>query len=239
MIVILASRYDARAGWLASRWADAGACLLTCEDLSVCGWRYDPRRPLDGTAVLGGRERATKDIRGVLTRLSAVTDLELTHIVPADRAYVAAEMTAFLTCWLSTLPCPVLNPPTPVSLTGPNLRSEQWALAAARLGMALQPAPVRLGLQAPAEGSSQTATATVTVVGDRAFGDTPEALRRRAIQLARATEALLLGVSFSSLQPDARFTGVTTCPDVDSPEAADAVLELLTPPAKQRERPHG
>ena len=47
------------------------------------------------TAVVAGRPLATRDICGVLTRLPWVVEQDLDFIVPADRAYVAAEMMAY------------------------------------------------------------------------------------------------------------------------------------------------
>ena len=239
MIAVLASRFDETARWLVARWAAAGACLLTCADLSVSGWRYHLSQPLAGTAVLGGREVPLTDIRGVLTRLPCVSDLELLHIVPADRAFVAAEMTAFLTCWLSGLSCSVLNRPSPGCLTGPSFRAEQWAAAAAKLGMPIRPARARLGLRPSHEARREAPTATVTVVGNRCFGAVDGVLLRQAPRLARVMGVDLLGVHFSSPGPGAVFVGVTTSPAVDTPDVADAVLDCFRASMAGRDKPLG
>ena len=119
MIVIVASHYDMSARRLSERWADDDVSLLTTEDLSICGWRYYPSDPDKSTIVVGGREVKQSEIRGVFTRLPWVSEVELQHIVSADRAYAAAEMSAFLLCWLSGLTCPVINRPTVGCLNGP------------------------------------------------------------------------------------------------------------------------
>ena len=119
MIVVLASRHDRACGRLVADWA-GHASLLTCQDLSVRGWRYGPGGVADA-AVLGGRLTRAGEIEGVLTRLPRVDQSELGHIVPGDRGYVAEEMTAFLAAWLSDLRCPVLNRPTATCLLGPVL----------------------------------------------------------------------------------------------------------------------
>jgi hypothetical protein len=227
MIAVLASQYDETARWLVSRWAEAGGVLLTCEDLSSSGWRYNPATPLDGSAVLGGREVALKDIRGVLTRLPALSALELHHIVPADRPYVAAEMTAFLTCWLSGFPIPVLNRPSPGSLTGPNFRAEQWAAIALKLGVRIRSTSDRLGLS-PLQEAQHKAPTTVTVIGKQCFGEAASALFSTAAELARTMGVELLGVHFDTPDPDALFLSVTTSPSIDTPELADAVLDHFT-----------
>jgi hypothetical protein len=241
MIVILASRYDKTAEWLATRWAAAGAdgCVLTCEDLSVSGWQYRPSQPLAGTAVVGGREVATNAIRGVLTHLPHVSDLELIHIDPPDRAYVAAEMTAFLTVWLSDLPCRVLNRPSPGCLTGPSFIAEQWVAAASKLGMRIRPTRTRLGLNRSHEIEREAPVARVTVIGSRCFGEVDEVLRRRASQLACTMGVDMLGVHFSGSEPDALFVGVSTSPDISTPDVADAILDYFTTLTDQTDKPLG
>jgi hypothetical protein len=123
MLVIVASRYDSEAQALASRWGDHDAHVLSCQDLSVTGWRNCLPDRRASTAVIGGRVISDADITGVLTLLPCVMTHELLHIVPEDRAYVAAEMMAFLVSWLHGLAAPVINRPTPVCLMGPNWRA--------------------------------------------------------------------------------------------------------------------
>ena len=98
MLVVVASRYDEIARSLVDRWAKQEARLLTCEDLSVVGWRHSLRSVggdssplLDSTAVIDKQVVRVEEISGVLTRLSYVFEQELLHIVPGDRVYVAAE----------------------------------------------------------------------------------------------------------------------------------------------------
>lgn len=97
MLVVVASRYDEIARSLVDCWAKQGARLLTCEDLSVVGWRHslrgvggDSSPLLDSTAVVDAQVVGVEEISGVLIRLPCVFEQELLHIVPDDRAYVAA-----------------------------------------------------------------------------------------------------------------------------------------------------
>src|SRR5207248_10861849 len=100
---------------------------------------------------------------------------ELSHIVPADRDYVAAEMTAALLAGLARLRCPVINPPSGSSLCGPRWHPERWSILATSLGLPLLPltrravpglAPIAPRAVAP-PGCEHHA---VTVVGSRAIG---------------------------------------------------------------------
>ncbi len=228
VLVIVASRHDGAAWTLTDRWAAHDAALLICEDLSAAGWRHPLGVTERSTAVVGGRVVAVDEITGVLTRRPYVVEQELTHIVPADRAYVAAEMTAFLLSWLSVLECPVLNRPTPTGLGGPNWWPEQWVYAAARLGL-----PVRLVRRRSALSTNiapevaDPHPVTVTVVGERCFGSVDEALAAQAQRLARAVGVDLLAVRFSGDEPGADFLDADLWPDVSSPEIADAILECF------------
>jgi len=177
VLIVLAHRYDQGARELVSRWSANGARLLTSADLSLSGWRHYSDATAESTAVVGGRVVPVAEITGVLTLLPGIFDQELIDIVPSDRSYVAAEMTAFLLCWLSTLRCPVINRPTPTCLSGPYWRQERWVSAAAGLGIPVHPHHRRVVL---AKGSTShrpgPQSATVSIVGAQSFGEVDDAL---------------------------------------------------------------
>jgi hypothetical protein len=219
VLVVVASRLDEGARTLADRWTEVR--VLTCEDLSVAGWRH--RLGGTSTAVVGGEMVTATEIEGVLTRRSRVLEWELDHIVPGDRAYVAAEMTAFLRSWLSGLGCPVLNKPVTTCLSGPGWCREQWVFTAVRLGIPARPVRWRLGGSADAPEAAFTAT----VVGDRCLGAADSASAAWALRLARAAGVDLLAARFGEAEAGFELLGADPWPDVSSPEVADAILEYL------------
>src|SRR5438034_2764184 len=175
MLAIIADGADLVADALAARWrqrTSADVALLTPADLSRRGWRYRLGTGAGpaGAAIIADRIVPVEEIDGVLTRLPSVSPHHLPHIIPADREYVAAEMTAFLTAWLSGLTCPVLNRPTPGCLTGPAWRPQHWAHLAAQLAIPTQQAA--------------DVDAEVTVVDEHCFG--PDGLCVPARRLAAA-----------------------------------------------------
>ena len=226
MIIVIASCYDQGARTVAARWGTDRAAVLTCADLSVPGWRHYSATPGTSVAVVSGRAVPVEDITGVVTCLPSVSELELLHIVPAERAYVAAEMTAFLLSWLSALTCPVVNRPSAVCLCGPFWRPEQWAHAASRAGMRVQPVSRRVALTAEATPAAAESI-TVTVVGERCFGQADPAVMAGVRRLARAAGVDVLAVQVSGPEPSATFLGADLCPDLTSADTADAVLEHL------------
>jgi hypothetical protein len=225
LIVVLGSRYDATAQRLVERWAEHDARLLTCEDLSTAGWHYHLADRSTATAVIGGRKISVDEIQGVLTRLPWVTGQELVSIDPADRGYVAAEMSAFLVFWLSELDCRVLNRPTPGTLNGPCWHREQWMMAARRAGMRVAAERRRLGSDSTAVLPKPAAASTVTVVGARCLGQVENSLLEQSRRLAEAAAVEFLGVRFSSPYSDAIFLDATLYPNIESVEVTDAILE--------------
>ncbi len=225
MFVVLAGRDDGAARRLVEGWpGEAG--LLTCRDLCRRGWCHAPGRS-GGTAVIDGRTVPAEAIEGVLVRLPCAFEWELGVIAAADRGYVASEMTAFLSAWLSELPCPVFNRPSPIHLMGPSWSDEGWRHAAARLGIRT----ARSGVEG---------TLTVTVVTGRVVSEaTDDATREVAVALARdadeaardATVALAreAGVStlrarFASDPQGPLFAGADYWVDVDDPAVVSAVV---------------
>lgn len=227
MIVIFASRYDKSASSLAERWKNYDARLLTCDDLSVSGWRHFLNAEESDVAVVSGQIVDVAAIEAVLIRWPGIFAPELIQIAEHDRDYVATEMMAFLVSWLTNLRCPVVNKPTPVNLTGPAWRLEQWTHVAAQLGIPVKPARRHIARGAVNKGlAAETAAASVTIVGDRCFGNVDPLLLEQARQLAGAGGVSLLKVGFTGPEAGSFLAGVDLVPDLTD-ETTDATLDLL------------
>jgi hypothetical protein len=227
MFVIVAGRHDHAAKTLLARWTDKKAGLLTCDDLSVAGWRHYLAHDRVSTAVIGGTVVNVNEIEGVVSRLPYVPEDELTMISSPDRSFVASEMHAFLVSWLSSLECPVLNPPTPACLNGPNWRQEKWLHVAAKLGIPVLWTHHRWGETSPigATSMNQTHVTVVTVVGDRSLGFADESLKMHAQELADQADVDLLRVWFNGSERGSSMVATDLWADVADPVIADAMLE--------------
>jgi hypothetical protein len=229
MLVVVSDRHDTGAAALVHRWRAHEAQLLSCEDLSIAGWCHSLEHPGISTAVVGGRVISVNKIAGVLTLLPWVMPNQLINTVPEDRAYVAAEMTAFLVSWLSELTCPVLNRPTPACLMGPNWRPERWVHAAARAGIPVRPVRRHVALAAdPAPEHAEGAPTTVMVIGGCCLGEADRMLAIHARRLAAVAGVDMLAVHFDRPDADARLVGADLRPDISSPAIADAILEYFS-----------
>ena len=136
MILVIAGRQTARAlrrlrGRAARPRNDGAVTVLDPAGLSVPGWTYDPADPDSGRIVIDGQAGHAAGLTAVITALDAVAPGDVPHVRIADRAFVAAEMTAFLRGWLATLACPVVDPPTTLALSGPGADRAVWSAAAA------------------------------------------------------------------------------------------------------------
>lgn len=228
MLIVLASRHDQRAREIAERWKSLDAGLMTCHDLSLPGWRYYPGKPEDSTAVVDGKVVWWPQITGVLTRIPCINPGELTHIHLEDREYVAAEMTSFLTAWLSSLSCPVLNRPTATCLSGPAWRSEQWGCAAAAAGISAEFVQRSVYRANPIISSSAEVSRTaVTVVGNRWFGQVDPTVGEQARRLAAVAGVNLLELWVGERDSGSRVVSVNLWPDLSSTEILEAVTEFV------------
>jgi hypothetical protein len=224
MILILASRHDDGARRAVAAWEADGARLLTAEDLSRPGWQYSPLQPGRSVAMVGSDRVTADEIEAVLIRLPAVVGDELPGIVSEDRDYVAAEMTAFLVAWLTSLECRVVNRPTPTCLMGPNWRPEQWSLAAAKAGMRVRPVRRLAAANLDQPTTESDAGAEVTLIGQHCFGAPTDALRAQIRRLGDAAGVDLLRVHLV----DGAFAGADIWPDLEDPVLSECLRSYLT-----------
>ncbi|UQA59903.1 hypothetical protein [Polyangium aurulentum] len=226
MIVVLASRSDEASRGLVDRWSSHGARLLLPDDLSVVGWRHGAGSVSGARAIVGGDPVPIEAIQAVLVRMACVAPVDLPHIRPDERIYVAAEMTAFLLAWLTSLPCPVYNRPTATGLMGPVFRPEQWIQVAAHCGIPVTTVR-RTGAGYAAPTHPPESIKTVVVVGETCLRAPSEAARARALAVARSAGASLLDVHFQGPAADPVCVGADVWLDVGDPIIADALLALL------------
>jgi hypothetical protein len=210
VLAVLASSLDPAARDLVAAWATAGAALISAQDLSSEGWSFRVAEPRGGTAVVEGRRVPVAELEAVLTRRPAVVAEELAWIDPADRAYMAAEMNAFLVAWLAALPCPVFNRPTPNALTGPAWGPLHWAAAAEGAGVRWVT-------------DEHGPTHDVVVCGSASVGAASPAEAADARALAHAAGVELLGVRFCAQGACA----ATPTPRLDDEDVRAAVLGQL------------
>ena len=223
-LLVLAGAADGAARGFVARQAAQGAVLLTPRDLSRPGWRLRVGDVAASVAVAGGRRIPGAGIKGVLTRLPAITPQDLPHIAREDRAYVAAEMTAFLLAFLSELGSLVANRPTPPCLCGPAWTATRWRQVARELGFPVEPVRLSTAPEVPEAGRQG---AFVTVLGDTCPGAPCPALAHAATALARAAGVEMLAVEFAHGGADAPVRCAHLLPDLAVPGGDEAVLRLF------------
>jgi hypothetical protein len=230
MFLIFCSRADHAAHAFAKRFAAQDVRTLTCEEVSQPGWRLSIRGvaragvDIELCAALGGELIPGERLRGVISRLGGVTEHELGHIEAPDRAYVAAEMHAFLFAFLSALPCRKVNHPSPACLYGPNLRGGQWRQLARELGI-----PVLREADDPVDGSHFGALESeIVVVGDRLIGVASDEVERWSRELALAAGVSCLYVRYRSCRGEVKLMGADPYPRLEMAEVGPALISWLS-----------
>jgi hypothetical protein len=235
VLVVVARPTDEVSAALVRRWHAHDARLLTASDLSRPGWRISNRDGDAQTAVVGGERTPTHRIAGVLVRTPMISSAELSLVVREDRSYCAAEMTAFLTWWLTRLPVPVINRPTALSLAGPGWRPATWHLTAQRAG--LQSAGARWRARSQDRDANvgrsrhqppdRSRIEVVTVISQVAVGPADTLLARQAVALSRAAGTEAVAVAFDLGSDPPAFLWAEPWVDIAVPDVADALLESL------------
>jgi hypothetical protein len=241
MLLLVARDTDLAARRLARRWAHHDARLLTPRDLSRAGWLAGDVSPAASTFVANAERVDASELSAVVVRIPSVLSADVPHVDPADRGYCAAEMTAFLAWWLSELPCPVVNRPTPTCLSGIEWAEPTWAVVAAALGVPCHPTGWRSAEDWPRPADDPRRRIPVTVVGERSVVGSRHDERvcaqvgPWAVRLARAAGVEALTVWFDGDDAGPRFVGAQPWVDIDDPAVADLLLDrLLIPQAASR-----
>ncbi|UOX91114.1 hypothetical protein MUY14_11005 [Amycolatopsis sp. FBCC-B4732] len=223
MLLILAHAHDAAARALADRWGDE-ALLLTVDELHRAQWALSIDR--------SGRVRAELSlgspvsVTGVVNRLGVLTGADLARVRREDRSYAAAELTAFLLAWLDACPAPVLNPPNPRCLNGPAWNPEEWADAAAAVGLRVAAVHRSVGF-APPVAAVPEGGHRVHVVGEVCIGEVHPTVGRQLRELASLAGAPLLTATVSGLGARAEVREISAWPDLADPAVADALAVAL------------
>jgi hypothetical protein len=183
------------------------------------------------------------EIRGVLSRLPQVGAHELPLIASDEQAYVASEIMAFLVAWLASLPCRVLNRPTPLDLTGPAWHREQWIRCAGEAGLRVQPlgrvAPSFAGIGGQGDVGSHstpesawTESVALSLIGERvlydpALGPLDDAILGGVRRLARRARVEVMTAQFCRSGDDLMFCGAANGVDLGNATVADAIAQHL------------
>lgn len=207
--VLLASREDAMAARFASSYYQEGVRLFTPEDLSMPGWHF-ATCDHENWAVIGGKPTAVRDIRAAIAFLPTVRARDIASLIAAeDRAYAAAEMTAFLAAWLAALGAKAINAPSPVCLTGtaPTHRALRDYARCSGLELAVS----------PAETTAVSCVNGVPITED-------EALAEAAAAVCKAAGESLARIHLTTRGQGSALAGYDHRVDLDHARVAAAVL---------------
>jgi hypothetical protein len=219
---------DAVAESAALAWSSqADVRLLRPRDLSCKGWVFDPWAPESTRLIVSGESIHVQELRAVYTRLPAVRERDILHIRAQDRSYVAEEMHAFLAAWLSTLPCKVVNRPTPACIAGPAWPWERWVIAASRVGLPTFDRGRATGCLGY-EFISSMETSLLHVLGNHIVGE-PGLIAQRLLSMVQMADAVAISALVSAPNKSGISSLLDCSPwlDLGDPAVCKALVDLL------------
>jgi hypothetical protein len=179
-----------------------------------------------------GREICSARVRGTLNRLAYLPTAHLERAAPSERDYAIQEWTAFFLSWLSCLPGPMLNRPTPQGLSGSWRHPSEWAWLAAGAGL-----PTARYAEGSSHGVRSEEAAflfvpegpirTVFAVGECVVGtEMPKAIKEGCLRLAASAGTRLLGIQFAA-GPAGPWTFLSATPTPDLSLGGERLLDCL------------
>lgn len=238
MRLILCEPADPVAPWIQERLAARGlvAEIVTSEALCVAA-RWSHRLRGNGASfdilLSDGRQLRSGEIRWVLNRLVRVPDACLVAAEERDRSYAEQEWRALLCSALQSLHLggvTVVERPDPYALSGTWRSPAEWALLAARAGLAVR--RWRWYEPVPEESPPIGLVRWVLVIGESVLSDASLSAdvsnaSRRLAELAQMS-LLEIGLTFDDNAP-ATFCGAQAMldPRIGGERAIDALLTVL------------
>jgi hypothetical protein len=223
LIVVFASELDETAQDAIVKWPEQKIVLLTPADFFCRGWRATTGGVDDWLLVVGGERYSIRSITGIVTLVPRIFARELFDVQPDERSYAAAEATAFALFFLSKVPCPVVNRPTPECLTGPNWRPEQWMRACFHAGIRTNKRK-RTNRSLPRESAAADSTSVVVLAG-KCLEDTSEGCLPAVLKLAQLAHVTFLRVYFTQESGQSFFYRAEVVPDLSKAEIRNGLSE--------------
>ena len=223
MWLILQHEHDEAAKWAARELADQGCGpVLRLTDAELGSARRWEHR-LEGThtsircELADGRYFDGSKVDAVLNRLLFVSPVVTGNLRSVDRPYAMQEWNAFFLSWLSCLTCPVLNPPSPLGLSGAFRHPLEWRSLAFQAGFDA-PGPAFVSRNNGAQHSKAGLDSLqVLLVGTNVISlqPLPPEVKKASIRLGALARTPLLGLRLRTTPNGAwEFLECSTTPDL-------------------------
>ena len=226
MFLVLASIADSAAASFAT---DAAARLFTCTDLATHSMSVHHPDILSSHITVDGRDVSVGEIDGVVNLLPVVLPDELNFYPREEREYQAAELQALLTFFLSALPCPVTNRPSPTSLSGGCGSPLGWLDLAHSLGIAVSPLALdSASLEDRPVRAGNDTDIVVGCLGGAVIASSGTDADRLTLGLARAARVEFLRAVYEHDGTALRFQRASTVPNLRDAATRAALARRLS-----------
>ncbi len=229
-VLVLCEPYDSSALWAAdglARRVDGPVDVVTGPMLGDARtWEHRIRGDVAEVEITLADDRRISDRhpRAVLNRLSYAPAERLRRVGGEDADYAVQEFQALFLSWLTALPGPMLNRPSPQFLAGHWRNPAGWAVLAARAGLATIPLR-RRGDDPAQQYRSEPGGITVFVVLQRIVAPpgVPETVLDACLRLGALSGDDLLGIQL--VDSPWRFLSATPLPELTA--GGEALLDLI------------
>jgi hypothetical protein len=231
MILIIAEPTDKAALWLGAAltgFTNTRVQIITPSQLSyapaVSHWLTTSEVDLS-FKLANGTNLQAQQVVGVINRMIVLPLAHLQRAQLREFTYAQGELYAFALGWLSTLTCPVLNPPTPEALCGSAysfINTQHYAISA---GLACRSVSLTPDHPDPAFGSP-TETQIHVVFDDQVIGPIVSIRDRDTlIQFARLWGRRMVQIETEMAGGERRFVAATSL--IDFPRAGNLLVRAI------------
>jgi len=226
MWLVLCSSADTAALWAYQGLKQLGLGpleLVTAEHLaSASRWEHRLRglKTEVSITLADGRVIDGSQVRGVLNRMHAPSELTTQRAVASDKSYAQSETQAFYLSWLHGLPGVVINRPTPYGLSGAWLHPSEWTMRACLVGLRTlvyrQSARDLPNQNYPTFAPQSPNAKSIIALQGKVFGhEVPDAVAQACGRLAADAGAAMLGVDLNlDHHGQWRFASATPSPEL-------------------------
>jgi len=228
MWLLLTESNDPCAAWLLAglaRRAPGGVEWVTADQLGQARrWEHRVGRSetLSRVELADGRWIDSRAVTATINRLLRLPVALPRRVRGLDQPYAAQEWGALIVSWLAAFAGPMLNPPSPLGLSGAFRHPIEWEALAAQAGFLVpetchssEADPRQLGRTS---GSRLSKSIPVLVSGLRVQAPGGQALGEDTVRAARLLAALagapLLGLQLAPVRDRWQFVSATSWPDL-------------------------
>lgn len=228
--LVVADARDETADEFVGRFSPGRAVVVSGTSLAHQEWCIDFSDFDRSYLRIDGERYAVTDIDAIVSLTPVIKPYELLGIAEEDRAYVASELTAFLTYFGNRYAGRGINKPAIGNLLGSNWRKERWYVAARSVGFLTPEHRRKVGPDKGIFAPRPVATKSITLLGNQPLKEPENAeLLAAANRLRRSAGLAYLTIRYTCGPAGYVFHEADLRPSIHDPAVAEAIIQSIYP----------